>query len=272
MAASPLAPSPALTASPVPAIRRKERILIAEDNPVNQKVALGQLRKLGYRAEAVGNGFEALQALGQIAYDIVLMDCHMPEMDGYEATAAIRQHEGHARHTWIIAMTANAIQGDREKCLAAGMDDYISKPVRLNELGEALERANHPVAEREDDTVIDCDRIEELRALCDGMGDEVLADLTQLFVGQAPQLIAELFAAHAAADLSGMTATAHFLKGSSGQFGAHHLQHLCAEIEKAGRQQSIHQLPDLLESVAREVQHVIAALKKELRQTEPACV
>jgi PAS domain S-box-containing protein len=269
MAASSIDASPESRSSQEPIIRHEERVLIAEDNPVNQKVALGQLRKLGYRAEAVANGFEALQALGQIPYDIVLMDCHMPEMDGYEATAAIRQHEGPARHTWIVAMTANAIQGDRERCLAAGMDDYISKPVRLDELAEALDRAQQNIAKLEDDSVIDPTRIEELRLLAEGMGQEVLVDLTQLFFGQAPQLVSELFDAHSRSDLPGIAATAHFLKGSSGQFGARHLQYLCSEIEKAGRQQSLHQIPDLLDSIAREVQHVIDALKRALLSPNP---
>jgi len=199
----------------------------------------------------------------------VLMDCHMPDMDGYEATAAIRQHEGRARHTWIIAMTANAIQGDREQCLAAGMDDYISKPVRLNELAEALERAQQRIAKLGHNTVIDLERVEELRNLTDSAGNSAFSDLAQLFFTQAPHLVAEIFAAHSRSDLGGITATAHFLKGSSGQFGAQHLQHLCAEIEKAGRRQSLHQMPDLLESVAREVQHVIAALQQTLSCPEP---
>jgi two-component system sensor histidine kinase/response regulator len=125
----------------------KARILIAEDNRVNQKVAIGQLKKLGCDAHAVANGLEVIESLREANYDVILMDCQMPELDGYEATQMIRKLEREAAlksgarpRVHIIAMTANAMQGDREKCIAAGMDDYVTKPVRLSELQAALER------------------------------------------------------------------------------------------------------------------------------------
>jgi CheY-like chemotaxis protein len=118
------------------------RILLAEDNPVNQKVATNLLMKLGAKVELAGNGSEVMTLVETSPFDLILMDCHMPEMDGYEATQAIRAKEsGTERHIPIVAMTANAMQGDRETCLAAGMDEYTTKPVRAGELVAAIKRS-----------------------------------------------------------------------------------------------------------------------------------
>jgi CheY-like chemotaxis protein len=141
--------APAVAAIPleVPFPLQKMRILLADDNRTNRRVALGQLHSLGYAARAVANGLEVVNAMEQLSYDVILMDCQMPELDGYETTQTIRNREKSLNGScpwkapvYIIAMTAHAMEGEREKCLAAGMDDYLTKPVRIPELEAVLER------------------------------------------------------------------------------------------------------------------------------------
>jgi CheY-like chemotaxis protein len=135
-----LTASEAREAKDNPRAQARGRILVAEDNAVNQKLAVRLLEKLGFSTDVVANGLEAVDAFLRIPYDAILMDCLMPECDGFEATLRIRQAEGSSKHTLIIALTANAMQGDREKCLAAGMDDYLAKPFKLSELDELLRK------------------------------------------------------------------------------------------------------------------------------------
>jgi CheY-like chemotaxis protein len=116
-------------------------VLVVEDNVVNQYVALGMLEVLGYQADVAGNGLEALDALARCSYGVILMDCQMPEMDGFAATAEIRARERNGtEHLPVVAITAAAMAGEREKCLAAGMDDYVAKPIQLADLRSVLER------------------------------------------------------------------------------------------------------------------------------------
>ena len=140
------APLPVCAETLVPdrALPQNTRVLVAEDNAVNQQVALGQLKQLGYTADAVSNGLAVLEALDHAHYDIILMDCQMPEMDGYEATRRIRARRDNVPPPYIIALTAHAMQGASEKCLAAGMDDYISKPIVLEMFAAALARGVPP--------------------------------------------------------------------------------------------------------------------------------
>jgi two-component system sensor histidine kinase/response regulator len=246
---------PELTATP-----GARRILLVEDNPVNQRVALGQLRKLGYSADSAVNGFEALEALDRVRYDIVLMDCQMPEMDGYEAAAAIRQREGAGRHTWIVAMTANAMREDRELCLAAGMDDYVSKPVRTVDLAEVIERAPFSLAEK---PPIDAGSIAQLRELFGEDDDDQFQRLAALFRDDAPQSLAELAAAAVRGDGRAIMRLAHTLKGSAAYFGARPFQELCARMELAAVAGNMTAIPALLAATERELKRVLAALENE---------
>ena len=219
------------------------RILVAEDNVVNQKVLLRQLQKLGYTADAVANGREVLQSLEWLPYDIVLMDCQMPEMDGYETTAAIRQREGTAKHTVIIAMTAHALQGDRDKCLEAGMDDYLSKPLKVEDLQRALERCRPPTIPEVDRrqlttapdpafSPVDLERLREVT----GQDEQEMRDLVNLYLQQTAAEIAELQAAISAGCARDVERLAHGCAGASMNCGMVGIAPLFKELEHAARE------------------------------------
>ena len=221
------------------------RILLAEDDVVNQKVALSQLSKLGYAADVVVSGLEVLDALSTLAYDIVLMDCQMPEMDGYEATAEIRRREqALSTRTIIIAMTAHAMDGEREKCLGAGMDDYLSKPVRAHELAKILDRWNpgreqkrEPVPTRPPaldlmEQTFDASLLGSLRELQQEGSPDLITELIELYTKDTKKRLTELRSALNNQDLTGLRRTVHYLKGSSGTLGIRRMALLCSQFEE----------------------------------------
>ena len=253
--------------------RRQTRVLVAEDNPINQKLVLRQLQKLGFVADAVGNGLEVLEALAMIPYDIILMDCQMPEMDGYEATTEIRRREGDSRHTTIIALTANALSGDRDRCLSAGMDDYISKPVKQEELGAILDiysaspsRGSGESAEPREEShisVIDLGVLASIRGLGDGGDSDPLSELIDLFLDDSAARLASLRNARKANDSRAFYRAAHTLKGSSGNMGARRMASICDYLEDAGRKGSLEGLGPLLNALEEEFASVTRALEAE---------
>jgi two-component system sensor histidine kinase/response regulator len=247
--------APAGVTGPVSAMR----VLIAEDNVVNQKVAISQIHKLGCHADVVGNGQEAIDALGAAEYDLVLMDCQMPELDGYKATAIIRKREGDERHTKIVAMTAHAIEGDREKCLAAGMDDYLSKPLRYDALKQIVQRYR-PVRIGEQPAVTP-ESLDGLRELGGDDGD-ILGELIDTFCENSPRVLAVAEAALKNQEPFAVAQAAHTLMGSSSNFGAKPLQDLCGQLENVGRSGrfEIQRAAQLLAAIRTELDRVYAAL------------
>ncbi len=224
------------------------RILLAEDNATNQKLALRLLERLGYRADLAANGLEVLQALKRQEYDVILMDMQMPEMDGLETTRRIRDANlSGFRQPRIVAMTANAMQGDRELCLAAGMDDYVSKPIRVGELIGALRRSapqethsqtsvtpSPPHLLTPSPALLDPSAIANLRDLVGGE-PEYLAELIDSFLEDAPVLLANMEKAVMAGDATALRLHAHSLKSNAADFGARELADLCKQLEMAGK-------------------------------------
>jgi len=262
------------------------RVLLVEDNPVNRDVALAMLEQLGCEAKVAENGREALQALERTRYDVVLMDCQMPVMDGYEATAQIRrgeEPEGSGSRIPIIALTANAVEGDREKCLAAGMDDYLSKPFKRVALEETLERwidadaggggrrmnestpnsdAPAPVAEATaEPPAIDLSVIESLRSLESPKRPTLVADVIRTYAQTSVDLIDDLRASVEDQDADGVNQTAHALKSSSRNLGAEPLGALCAELETMGREGDLAGSKDLFERMIAEHRRALEALQ-----------
>ncbi|HEX8855045.1 MAG TPA: response regulator, partial [Thermoleophilaceae bacterium] len=232
------------------------RVLVAEDNAVNQQLALKLLGRLGYVAEVAANGVEALEALRRQPFDVVLMDVEMPEMDGLEASRRIHQEWPGDERPRIIAMTANAMEGDRETCLAAGMDDYISKPIHLDGLAAALGACAPESAQPE--RVLDPDALERLRA---GAGDPAfVAELVDMFASDAPALLDTLHHALEEADAEEVRRSAHTLKSNARVFGATRLAEVCQAIENLARAETLQGVDELLGQVDGEYARVEHAL------------
>jgi CheY-like chemotaxis protein len=252
------------------------RILLVEDNGVNRKVALHMLNRLGYRADVAVSGVGAIEALEGQDYELVLMDLQMPEMDGLEATRRIRQRWPGPGGPRIIAMTANAMRGDRELCLAAGMDDYVSKPVKLRVLEAAIRRSGGaspprdgregetpaPAAPSENAPAIDRDVLCALEQVGAVDGPELAAEIAKLFIEEAPPLLAAMREAVRSGDHGKLQWAAHTLKGSGSSLGARRLTALSLEVEQQGRAHSTLGATAKLDQIERELTRVCVALQE----------
>ena len=269
------------------------RILLAEDIGVNQKLALQLLQRMGYRADVAANGLEVLAALKRQSYDVVLMDIHMPEMDGLTAAEHICQEWSADSRPWIIAVTANAMQGDREKCLDAGMDDYISKPIRVEELVRALKQSKpqsqapilqgaigdkaptstsnhaeilstpHPSDQLD---VLDSKVLQTFLMTMGTSGTELLSQLIDTYLQESPRFIDAIEQAVNQADAAALDISAHSLKSSSAALGAIRFSQLCQDLEAMGREGQIAGSAAIVEQLKAEYARVEIAMQSVQQQ------
>ena len=258
------------------ALEQGTLILLAEDNPTNQQVIGRQLTKLGYTCEMADDGKLALEAWRKRDYALLLSDCHMPNMDGFELTAAIRaDEEGTEKRSPIIAVTANALEGEAERCIAAGMDDYLSKPLAMSDLKAALkkwmpqaavapspEQPDPPADTPDDEMPAESGRAVEPKFLRETFGDDddLIKEILLDFVEPARATVGEIDTAFQSRDAAGLGAAAHKLKSSSRSVGAEILADLCAELEKAGKSGDW----DSIESGHPKLAPAIAAVTSEI--------
>ena len=243
------------------------RLLVAEDNPVNQKLIVRLLEKLGMQADVVSNGLEAVEAFSLRPYRAVLMDCQMPEMDGFAATGAIRQQNRRdGNHTPIIAVTAHAMKGDRERCLAAGMDDYITKPIRPDILKKVLEQwlPPLPAPSASAPALSPPPPSFDLQAALERVeGDrELLSEMATLFLGEYPRFVHQLHQAIADNDAETLNYAAHTLKGSVGNFVDEEAAAAASLLEKMGRAGELTQAPAVLARLESALARLTPALAK----------
>ena len=220
---------------------RPLRVLLAEDSLVNQKLVVTLLEREGHAVTVVGNGREALAALESRKFDLVLMDVQMPEMDGLEATAAIRVRERQSGgHVPIVAMTAHALKGDRERCLESGMDEYIAKPIHARQLLETIERVLEGAATPETPWEVPASEasvVEWSEVLKAAKGDRtVAATIIEAALEECPRLLAGIRDAVASRDRTALRLAAHTLKGSVQYFGAARVRELAHQLERMGQE------------------------------------
>jgi len=252
------------------------RILVAEDNPVNQEVILNILKLYGFQADLADDGLKALELWKKNPYDLILMDCQMPVRDGYEVTEVIRDMEKESHtHIPIVALTAHALKGDREKCLAAGMDDFLSKPFKRQQLldilrkwageaplrkGEALPLPENPATE----SIIDFNALENIRSLESPDNPGILEKVINIFLREAPEIIQMLRQAILDQDAETVRQKAHYLKSSSANLGAFLQVELCKELEFMGKNRVLEGAETILEKIQTNFPQVKAALQQQL--------
>jgi two-component system sensor histidine kinase/response regulator len=267
-------------AAPRPARRLGGRVLLAEDNLTNQEVALAMLKNLGVACEVAANGLDVIALLERERFDLILMDCQMPQMDGYQATAAIRAGES-GRRLPIVALTANAIAGDRQRCFDAGMDEYLAKPFTQDQLGDLLARwlplrpapaaRSRPAADTAAVAAtaalagIDAGAIDTIRRLRPGL----LLRVLDAWLLESPGLLRDMQAAVDGGDHAALVRGAHSLKNGSANVGARQLAQLCVELEQRGRNGQTEQIGEAMAEASLAFARAQGELRA-LREGEPA--
>ena len=229
------------------------RILLAEDNAVNQKVVLRMLEKLGYTADVAQNGEEAASLARNAPYDVIFMDLMMPRMDGFEATGVIRHAENGSHRSHIIALTANAMGADRSRCMEAGMDDFMTKPFMLETLKQKLasveanaDGPSQPAAATSAESVIDRSVLRSLAVMMDDDDTAYVKELLSDYLADAERLRGEIYRSVTEGDAETLRRASHTLKSNSATFGAVELADLCADIEQHAVKNEIDAVRDLL--------------------------
>ncbi len=250
-------------------------VLVAEDNRANQLVIQGMLERLGCRVDIAVNGEEAVEKAKHKSYDLILMDCQMPSVDGFAATTTIRIQERGGKHTPIVAMTANVRKRDIQRCMEVGMDDFLPKPIKLNvlksKLYKWLEGMTEGLFDSTEDSRLSILEDSVLKELRDNIGDN-LAGLFEVFLEDIPVYIKELEKSIAENDAAALVQAAHAIKGSSGNVGANRLAAVARLLEELGRSGSMENAARLVTALQKELTQVRAALQKELDRDGTECL